>query len=228
MNGPLEKIRQETDSIILFSSLTGKDSILMTHYCSQIFDRVISVYMYIVKDLEHVQKYQNYFSERYSNIEFIQVPHFSLSKLIRTGFYGIKQDRTMKKIQLDDIINQVRAKVKIGWVCLGMKKYDSIHRMFELKEMEDQAINRAAKRVYPLADLNNNQVIDLIRHYNLPQPVSYEKGHSQCVEVNNKHFIGWLYERYPEDLKKVIAQFPACNCKLYEYLESKKAVQKTA
>lgn len=194
----------------------------MTHYCSTIFDRVVSVYMYVVKDMDHVNKYQQYFKERYLNIEFIQVPHFSLSRHIRTGFYGIKQDRTMKRVQLEDIINQIRAKVQIGWICLGMKKYDSVHRMFELKELEDHSINRVAKRVYPLADLNNKQVIELIRYYNLPMPVIYNDDHSQCAEINNKKYIGWLYERYPDDLKKVIAQYPAVNHLLYEYTEAQK------
>lgn len=220
----LKKIRKETDTIILFSSITGKDSILLTHYCCEVFSRVISVYMYIVKDLEHVTKYQSYFEGRYKNIEYIHIPHFSLSLHIRTGFQGIKQDKTIKKIHLDDLVQQVKAKTGVEWVCLGMKKYDSIQRMFELKELEDHAINRLTKRVYPLTNFNNKMVFEAIKLNRLPVPVRYNDDHSQCVEINNKDFIGWLYEKWPEDLKKVLKQYPGSNHLLYEYLKEVETV----
>ncbi len=220
----LNKIRKETDTIILFSSITGKDSILLTHYCCEVFKRVVSVYMYIVKDLEHVKKYQSYFESRYKNIEYIQVPHFSLSSHIHSGFHGIKQDKTIKKVTLDDLIQQVRAKTGIEWVCLGMKKYDSIQRRFELKELEDEAINRLSKRVYPLTNLSNKAVVEAIRINRLPLPVFYNSDNSQCVEINNKQFIGYLYEKWPKDLEKVFNQYPGSKHLLYEYLQEAETV----
>ena len=42
------------------------------------------------------------------------------------------------------------------------------------------------------------------------------------IEINNKEFIAWLYERYPQDLQKVIAQYPAVSHLLYEYTEKQK------
>ena len=220
----LHKIRKETDTIILFSSITGKDSILLTHYCCEVFDRVISVYMYIVKDLEHIKKYQSYFQARYKNIEYMQVPHFSLSWHIHSGFHGIRQDKTIKRVTLDDLIQQVRAKTGIEWTCIGMKKYDSIQRRFELKELEDESINRQTKRVYPLTDLSNKAVVEAIRLNRLPLPVSYNDDHSQCVEINSKEFIGWLYEKWPNDLEKVLKQYPGSKHLLYEYIKENEAI----
>ena len=103
MNRPeyiLNEVRKETDSVILFTSLTGKDSILLTHYCAQIFARVVCVYMYVVKGLSYALKYQKYFEGRFTNLNYLHVPHFALASYIKNGYMGIASDTKQKRITL--------------------------------------------------------------------------------------------------------------------------------
>lgn len=56
----IDDVSKETDSILLFHSLSGKDSIVLLDLCYKKFKRVVVVFMYIVKDLEHIMRYYNY------------------------------------------------------------------------------------------------------------------------------------------------------------------------
>src|ERR1035437_6526135 len=165
MNKPLSilnEVRKETDSIILFTSLTGKDSILLTYLTALTFTRVVCVYMYIVKDLQHVLKFQNYFENRLDNIKYLHVPHYVLASHIKVGFMGMAQDKKQKNYSLAGLNALVTEKTKIDWTCFGMKQNDSLNRRLQLRGYEDNAICRKSKKVYPLSELTNKEVLGLI------------------------------------------------------------------
>ena len=218
----LSEVRKETDSVILFSSLTGKDSILLTHYCAEIFNKVESVYMYLVKDLDHVNKYQRYFERRYGNIEFHQVPHFTKSWHIRTGFLGIKKDKNQKKYQLRDIDELMREKTGINWSVYGMKQSDCLNRRVQLRQYKLSAICEQSQKVYPLSEFTNNQVLQLIEKNNLPLPISYNNDRSQSQDINDIDYLIWLYNNYPNDLLKTFEAYPGTRQKVYEWQEANK------
>lgn len=228
MNKPeyiLNEIRKETDSVILFSSLTGKDSILLTHYCAKTFDHVVSVFMYVVKDLDHVAKYQKFFESNYPNITFYHVPHFTLSWHIRRGFMGIKKDPEQKKYQLADIDQAMREKTGVQWSVYGMKQFDGLNRRLQLRQYELSAICRKSQKVYPLSELSNNQVLSLITLNKLPMPVLYNSDRSQSQDIADPQYLAWLFNNYPSDLEKTFEAFPGTKIKFNEWKKRKEAVK---
>lgn len=204
----LSKVRDETDTIILFSSVVGKDSILLTHYCCQMFTKVVSVYMYIVPGLSYIEKHKNYFKGRYSNIIYYDIPHYALTTYIRTGYMGIKKDSKQRKYNLATLTEMVREKTGVQWVVLGMKQNDSLNRRLQLRQYEDQAICRESFKAYPLSEFSNKIVLGLIDHLSLPTPIHYNNDRSQGEDISDPEYIKWLYENYPEDLKLVFQYFP--------------------
>jgi hypothetical protein len=48
--------------------------------------------MCLVKGLEYENRYIAYAEKKYSNIKFIQVPHYALNSFIKVGYLGIKKD----------------------------------------------------------------------------------------------------------------------------------------
>lgn len=56
----IHNVREKTDTVILFHSGTGKDSIMLLDLCSKSFKKVICVFMYIVKDLDYENRYINW------------------------------------------------------------------------------------------------------------------------------------------------------------------------
>jgi 3'-phosphoadenosine 5'-phosphosulfate sulfotransferase (PAPS reductase)/FAD synthetase len=224
MNKPvaiLQKVRQETDSLILFTSLTGKDSILLTYYAAQIFTRVVCVYMYIVKDLRHVLKYQAYFENRFEHVHYIHVPHYVLASHIKVGFLGMSQDKKQKNYSLAQLNTMVCEKVKIDWTCFGMKQNDSMNRRLQLRGYEDNAICRKSKKVYPLSELTNKQVLGLIDINHLPKPIKYNNRPSQGQDIDDIKYLLWLQNYYPADLLKTFEVYPGTRELIYRYEQRK-------
>lgn len=224
MNKPLtilQQVRERTESIILFTSLTGKDSILLTHYCAQAFARVECVYMYVVKDLQHVMKYQQIFENKYNNVHYTHVPHHCLGSYIKGGYMGIKQDKKQKNYSLAQLNTLVCEKVHTDWTCFGMKQNDSLNRRLQLRGYKENAICEESKKVYPLSELTNKQVLGLCDINRLPKPIKYSNKPSQGQDIDDIQYLLWLQEHYPEDLLKTFETFPACRELIYKHGQRK-------
>jgi sulfate adenylyltransferase subunit 2 len=220
MNKPLsilQEVRKETDSIILFTSLTGKDSILLTYYTALTFARVVCVHGYCVKGLSHVLKWQTYFENKFVNLQYMHVPHFYLGSYIKGGYMGIKQDKKQKNYSLAQLNTLVIEKTKIDWTCFGMKQNDSLNRRLQLRTYEDNAICRVSKKVYPLSELSNKEVLGLIDLNHLPKPIKYGFGQSSGQDVGDVEYLLWLQENYPNDLLLTFETFPATRELIYKH-----------
>ena len=133
----INDVSKKTDSILFFHSLSGKDSIVLLDLCYKKFKRVIVVFMYLVKDLEHIMRYYNYAKAKYPNIEFVQVPHYALFNYIKTGYMGIKQNTKQRQWTLADITEKLREKLGVEWACYGFKQSDSLNRRLMLRSYTD-------------------------------------------------------------------------------------------
>ena len=100
-NMVIENIRQKSNSCILFCSL-GKDSLVLLDMLYPKFDRVVCVFMYFVKDLEHINRWINWVKNRYPKIEFMQVPHWNLTYILRSGLYCVPNPK-IKLVKLADV-----------------------------------------------------------------------------------------------------------------------------
>ena len=65
----IEQIAQKTNKVILFHSMSGKDSIALLHLLYPHFDQITCVFMYVVKDLEHIARYMHYTNKKYPKQE---------------------------------------------------------------------------------------------------------------------------------------------------------------
>ena len=74
----IKQISKQTERVILFHSASGKDSIALLDLMSPYFKEIVCVYMYVVKDLQHISRYINYACKKYDNVKFVQVPHFAV------------------------------------------------------------------------------------------------------------------------------------------------------
>ena len=146
-NMVIENIRQKSNSCILFCSL-GKDSLVLLDMLYPKFDRVVCVFMYFVKDLEHINRWINWVKNRYPKIEFMQVPHWKLTYILRSGLYCVPNPK-IKLVKLADVCKAMRLKTGIDYVFLGMKKADGMNRRLMLNTYDEYVNNF---NVYPLAD----------------------------------------------------------------------------
>lgn len=207
----IDDVSKETDSILLFHSLSGKDSIVLLDLCYKKFNRVIVVFMYLVKDLEHIMRYYNYAKAKYPNIEFVQVPHYALFNYIKTGYMGIKQNTKQRQWTLADITEKLRGKLGVEWACYGFKQSDSLNRRLMLRSYTDgkEAINWKTKKFYPLSTYKNKEIMDFILDHRLKNPeVCGTNKQSSGVDIEDVEYQKYLKELFPEDLEKIYKVFP--------------------
>ena len=212
-NKTIAAVRERSDSAIVFCSL-GKDSLVTLDLVYPHFNRIVCVFMYFVPNLEHIDRWINWCKTRYPKIELMQIPHWNLSYILRSGMYCVANPK-VKLIKLADVIKAIRLKTGIEYAFLGMKKADSMNRRLMLKgyEQEDYIHNGCA---YPLADWIQKDVLAYMKQSNLPEPIRYSSKASSGTGFNIDCFL-WLRENFPNDLQKIYKTFPMSERILFEY-----------
>ena len=215
----IHNVREKTDTVILFHSGTGKDSIMLLDLCSKSFKKVICVFMYIVKDLDYENRYINWALKKYTNVEFIKTPHYAVYSFIKYGYLGIKKDETQNKTLISKIDTKIRKQTGVNWSIYGFKKIDGITRRLMLNST-DNGVYIKTQKAYPLMDLKNSDVLDYIKDKNLITPFNYgtTKPSSGC-DISTPEFLFYMEQKHPNDLKKIIEQYPHTEVKLYNYKE---------
>lgn len=213
----IEQIAQKTNKVILFHSMSGKDSIALLHLLYPHFEQVTCVFMYVVKDLEHIAKYMHYINKKYPKAKIIQIPHFAVFSYIKTGHLGHKQNEKQRLYNLSNLTENIREKTNIEWAFFGFKQSDSMNRRVMLRTYQDEAINEKNKKVYPLSSYKNSDIIEYIKTEKLITPEKYGNSQSSGTDINDLNYLLFLRNHLPNDLKKVIAEFPLVERKLYEY-----------
>lgn len=201
-----------SDSCIVFCSL-GKDSIVTLDLVYGKFERIVCVFMYFVQGLEHIERWVRWVKVRYPGVEFMQVPHWCLSYVLRSGLCCVPNPK-VKLIKLADVVKAVRMKTGVEYVFLGMKKADGMNRRVMLMGYNDNIHNKLA---YPLSDWTNKDVLAYMRHRKLPDPVRYSmKRPGGGCGIDLSCFL-WLRKNFPQDLQKIYRTFPLSERILWEY-----------
>ncbi|GJH39877.1 hypothetical protein RCZ04_04270 [Capnocytophaga sp. HP1101] len=213
----IEQIAQKTSKVILFHSMSGKDSIALLNLLYPHFEKVVCVFMYVVKDLDHIARYMHYINKKYPKAQIIQIPHSSVFSYIKTGHLGHTQNEKQRTYTLADLTEKIREKTSIEWAAFGFKQSDSMNRRVMLRTYENEAINEKNKKVYPLSTYKNSDIIDYIKAEKLITPEKYANSQSSGTDITDLHYLLFLRHNYPSDLKKIITEFPLVERKLYEY-----------
>lgn len=204
------------NKIILFHSGTGKDSICLLDILSKHINIIQPVFEYTVKGLEYEQRYIDYAENKYK-VKFFQTPHFILNSFIKAGHLGIKQDKSISKNSIAKIDAMVKIKFNIDWSCYGFKKNDSITRRLMLNTYKN-GISENTKKIYPLMDYSNKEVLTYIKDNDLIPPFCYDsKRPSSGCDISNPKFLSYIRQKYPNDLKKIYDIFPHCEIILFKF-----------
>lgn len=196
---------------MLFCSL-GKDSLVLLDLVYPRFKRVVCVFMYFVRGLDHIERWIKWVRAKYPNVEFVEVPHWNLTYVLRSGMYCVANPN-VKLLKLRDVIHAMRLTHGIYYTFLGMKKADGMNRRLMLNGYKD---NENDGLCYPLADWTQKDILAYMRHKQLPAPVRYGNKASNGIGFNLECFL-WLRENYPQDLARIIKAFPMSDRILFEY-----------
>ena len=213
----IEKVAKETDRVILFHSASGKDSIALLNLISPKFKEVECAYMYVVKDLQHINRYISYAVNKYPNIRFVQIPHFALASYRKNGYMGCARNKKQKQLTMAKLTDIVRERYNIEWAFFGFKQSDSLNRRTMLRTYGDEAINWKSKKCYPLSSYKNKDVLAYIDRENIIKPERYGNAQSAGTNISDMDYLLWLRDNFPQDLQKVLKEFPLVERLIFEY-----------
>jgi len=214
----IREVAEQSKRAILFHSASGKDSIALLDLMSKDFEEIVCCFMYVVKDLEHIARYIDYAQKKYSNVRFVQVPHFGLLSYIKYGYMGCQKNASQKLLNLSDITDIVRNKTGIDWAFFGFKQSDSLNRRLMLRNYDRECINWETKKCYPLSKCKNKEILEYIKHNRLIVPECYDNKHqSMGQDISDCSYLLYLRKNYPNDLRRVVEFFPYAERILFEY-----------
>ena len=222
-NDCIDYVASQTDTCILMCSL-GKDSIVTLDMIYPRFKKVIAVFMYFCKGLEHIERWVAWTKARYPNIEFYQIPHWNLTYILRSGLYCTPHPK-QKLLKLADVLKALRLKHGTQWVFLGMKKADGMNRNLMITRFKD-AHYTDNYQAYPLAEFSQKQILSYMTMNRLPMPVMYSLSTSGDGAKVGKASNGigfnvdcllWLEKYWPQDLATIYKTFPLCERVLLEF-----------
>ncbi|MDV7696283.1 phosphoadenosine phosphosulfate reductase family protein [Chryseobacterium soli] len=214
----INTIKERADRVILFYS-AGKDSIALLDMLSKEFKEVVCIFMYFVKDLEHINRFIDYSKKKYQNVTFEEIPHWTLTKIHKYGLFC--QPRNIRQMKFADTINAVKIRTGLQYAFIGEKKADNMARNIKLRQYELEAIS-TTNNVYPLSKWKDGDVLDYIKRNSLPQPIKYGNKRSNGVNFDIDVFV-YLRKFYPEDLKKILSAYPLSEKLLIDYDEKQNA-----
>lgn len=209
--GTIRSVRSKADGCIVFCSY-GKDSLVLLDMVYPVFERVVCVFMYFVPGLEHIARWTRWAKVRYPKAEFAEVPHWSLSYIMRSGVYCVADPR-VRLMKFSDVVRAVRLKYGLHYVFTGMKKADSMNRRLMLMAYRDTVHRGIA---YPLAEWTQKDALAYLRQHRLPAPVRYSLQASGGVGFNLQCML-WMRDNFPDDLERIYRTFPLSRRMLWEY-----------
>lgn len=206
------RVAEKQSSCIVMCSL-GKDSLVTLDLVYPHFERVVCVFMYFVKDLDHINGWIRWVKKKYPKVEFMQIPHWNLTYILRGGLYCVPNPK-VKLWNLSKTIEALRLKTNCYYVFLGMKKADGMNRNLMLKGYESNGYENKGL-VYPLASWTQKDVLAYMKQKRLPQSVRYSSKAGGGVGFSKETFT-WLEKHYPQDLEKIYKVFPMSERILFE------------
>jgi sulfate adenylyltransferase subunit 2 len=214
----IKQVANAVNRVILFHSASGKDSIALLDLMSFHFKEVVCVYMYITKELFHINRYINYACRKYPNIKYVQIPHFALYSYRRIGYMGCMKNEKQKLYNMAQLTDIVKERYNIEWAFFGFKQSDSMNRRLMLRTYDMNGINEAQKKCYPLSEYKNKDVLEYISRNGLIKPETYGSKHQSFgTDITDINYLLFLREKFPEDLRKVVKEYPLVERKLFEY-----------
>lgn len=197
----LQRAAQRSSAVLVAYS-GGKDAIATVDLCVRTFKKVECFFMYLVPGLEHIEAGLEFARKRWG-VTIKQYPHFTLSKLLKSGVYcpnSYKRD-DLPDLKLADIYAAAMADSGIRMIATGAKKADSIFRRKSWQQFEKDYL------VYPLKDWSTRDVLGYLRLRGLPVPTRNEGFQTSGVDLTTRDLLR-IHDQFPADFDRLERVFP--------------------
>jgi phosphoadenosine phosphosulfate reductase len=214
-----------TDSALLMFS-TGKDSCACMDLAAPHFKRIIPVFLYFVKGISYKERLIAWYSSHYGR-DFFQMPRVEdLSRQLSVGTYQRSGAMKLPRVKQWEVDAYLRRRFNVSWIIYGYKRQDSLERRGIINSncIECDGVDIRNRKIYPLANWSNREVIAYLKQKRLPLPVDYQYGFRDINTFKGPALL-WLYRNFPEDYELVKAQYPLIEAALMHAIDHEKEDQ---
>jgi 3'-phosphoadenosine 5'-phosphosulfate sulfotransferase (PAPS reductase)/FAD synthetase len=189
----------ENDAVAVSYS-AGKDSMAVLDLCVRSFKRVEAFYLYLVPDLECIERDLEEAAKRYG-ITVRQYPNPIVRDALKAGTYcpnhwSLDDLPPWKLRNVYDLVG-VEANAKL--IANGAKRADSLQRRCYVGTLKNV--------LHPIAGWSQLDVLAYMKMRGLPIPRTQQRVRMSGIDLTTPNLI-WLHDTYPEDFAKVEAVFP--------------------
>ncbi len=212
-------IREETDTITLAFSC-GKDSIGAWLALRPHFERIVPIYMYLVPDLEFVERSLVYYEEFFST-PIIRVPHPSLYRMLRNLVFQAPENCAIIEacdfngIDYVDIVDLIREDEHLpasSYHATGVRAADSPIRRGAVTRFGP--INRKTRTFWPIWDWHKARLVQVLRDSNVKLPVDY-KIFGRSFDGIDYRFLIKIREHFPRDYERILDLYPLADLEIF-------------
>lgn len=203
----MQRARDAGASTVLVGLSGGKDSIATLDLCCEVFPRVEAYYMYLVKGIRCVESQVEAIAGHY-NVKLHKIPHWQLSRYMRSATFMPPQARKVPRLALADIeaALRIRAGLPEAWFAYGQRADESLERRAMLSVCK--AVDTKTRRMYPLQFWSAKGVLAYIAIKRLPAPVRLTGKKNMDGFDLTAPIMQLLRSKYPDDYRRVLEVFP--------------------
>lgn len=203
------RVREQTDTAILFFSAGGKDSLVLLDMLASRFKEVVCYFMYQVPNLDHERAYLVWAKRRYPNVRIEQIPHYQITTFLKYGIYCDPQP-DIKELSERDVADYIMEREHSQFIFNGMKGADGYMKLMRLKRhLKREGWYYFRGMVYPLASWVNADALRYIKDRHLIQPFDYGDSGSRSQGFGLfGDCLGFLMADYPQDVARTLEKFP--------------------
>lgn len=214
----IARMRQQTDTILLAFSC-GKDAIATWLECRKYFPRIVPYCMYLVPDLEFVERSIRYY-EDWFGCHIVRVPHPSLYRMLNALVFqpperaAIIDSLALENFEYLDMQDAIRSHLSLPDTCYtasGVRSADSPQRMLSLRRYG--AINHAKRQFFPIWDWRKARLLEEIRGAGVRLPVDYQM-FGRSFDGIDYRFLAPIRERFPRDYARILEWFPLADLEI--------------
>lgn len=177
------------------------------------YKRVEAFYMYFLPNLDYNDWITSYIKKQFGITPYMY-PHWSITRVLAANAFRATSIEA-PKLKLTDIECKVRKDTGLEWICYGDRISDNRVRRYVLKSFYDEhGVSLRYKRVCPIKDWSDSQVLSYCRSHNLRIPdVS---GLSTGVGIGADD-MRWIKKYFPADYDRILEAFPYAEAQLLRF-----------
>ena len=206
----------------MLSFSMGKDSVVAWLKMRQYFDRIVPVFMYLIPDLEFIERGLRYY-EDYFRTPIIRVPHPSLYRMLNDRLF-----QTPKNVEVieeldypnythDEILSWIKDDQSVDqevYTGVGVRASDSMNRHASIKKYG--AMNLKRRQFYPVYDFRKADMIRTMRESGVKLSTEYLM-FGRSFDGLDFRFMYPLKKKYPKDYERVREFFPLVDAEIKRF-----------